>query len=126
MAKEISKIHETYFRGTLGELSELLEAEVPGLSVEIVDGKNLSLHCEGALAAEDVEGGICAQLMGLSGSSVDGVLTSRGCTLLLDVEAANRLGRRSEGRARRTLTDRVDRVFKRLRWISSPCGENCS
>lgn len=38
------------------------------------------------------------------------ILADRGCTVLLDMEAAKRLGRRGEGRARRILTDRVDLV----------------
>jgi NAD+ kinase len=42
--------------------------------------------------------------------AIAAVLGNRGCKVLLDMEAAKRLGRRGEGRARRTLTDRVDLV----------------
>lgn len=41
---------------------------------------------------------------------VHDVLASSGCQVLPDMEAAKRMGRRGEGRARRSLTDRVDLV----------------
>jgi NAD+ kinase len=58
-----------------------------------------------ALTCKRTEADIGAVVQG-----VNDVLTAHGCQVLPDMEAAKRLKRRGEGRARRSLTDRVDLV----------------